>query len=100
VLSGARPEQTDIELPQTESGLWVKLALPPSINLATLKNLIGSYRIEWGRTPFTNIQRDTTWSGFAELLLNRADRRTLLARSLLDLEEIKPQLHPQRIVII
>lgn len=84
MLSGARPEQTDIELPQMESSLWIKSSLPAGLDLAKLKKLIGSYDIEWRDTPFINSQRNEARSGFAALYLNRQKRRTLVARSIID----------------
>ncbi|MCK7505012.1 MAG: hypothetical protein MZV70_13645 [Desulfobacterales bacterium] len=35
--------------------------------------MIGTFRVEWGRSPFQNLQRDAMSAGFAELILNRAD---------------------------
>lgn len=97
ILGGLRQAEMQIDLPQIESGLWVKSALPPGLDLARLKGLIGSYGITWRVAPFPNRQRDATWSGFAELFLNRADARTLLVRSVLNLGELAPQMHLQRI---
>lgn len=97
VLGGLRQSETQLELPQIESGLWVKSALPPGLDLARLKGLIGGYEITWRPAPFANRQRDATRSGFAELFLNRADARALLVRSVLDLAKLAPQLHLQRI---
>jgi hypothetical protein len=97
ILGGLRQAATQIDIPQIESGLWVKSGLPPGLDLARLKGLIGSYGITWRDAPFSNRQRDATWSGFAELFLNRADARTLLVRSVLNLGELAPQMHLQRI---
>jgi hypothetical protein len=97
VLGGLRLGQGQIDLPQIESALWVKSALPPGLDLARLKGLIGSFGITWRAAPFPNGQRDATWSGFAELFLSRADARTLLVRSVLNLGQLTPRMHVQRI---
>jgi hypothetical protein len=84
-LSGIRPQEGDVELPEIESGLWVKTALPPGLNLAAVRELAGPYQIHWQEAPFANVQREATTSEFAELFLNRADRRALLGKTALGL---------------
>jgi hypothetical protein len=69
------------EVPTETSSLWVKAALPGGLNLAALRELLGSYQINWQPSPLPNPQRDETWSEFAELFLSRVDRRTLLAHT-------------------
>jgi gamma-polyglutamate biosynthesis protein CapC len=59
--------------------------------------LIGDYSVEWQDGPFKNIQRELTWSGFAELWLNRADRRSLLAQAMDERTEIQPETFVTRI---
>lgn len=66
-------------LPPT--ALWVKTTLPPGLDLARLQRLVGELQVHWARTPLANLQRDATDAGFAELVLNRADLRRLLARA-------------------
>jgi hypothetical protein len=63
------------------SSLWIKSALPPGLDLVQLKTLIDTYRLTWDEPPFTNLQRQVTRTGFAELFLNRADRHKFLFRS-------------------
>ena len=97
ILGGLRQGETQIDVPQIESALWVKSGLPPGLDLARLKGLIGTYGITWRVSPFPNRQRDATASGFAELFLNRADARALLVRLVLNVGTLAPQLHLQRI---
>ena len=82
ILAGLRRDQTQIVLPEPESHLWVHESLPPSVDLNALKTLIDTFELDWNDAPFVNLQRDVTQEGFAELILNRADLRRLVARSL------------------
>ncbi|MBK8185210.1 MAG: hypothetical protein IPK63_20845 [Candidatus Competibacteraceae bacterium] len=62
--------------------LWVRASLPPSLDLAPLRRLLGDFQVRWASTaPLANLQRDATTAGFAELVLNRSDLRQLLARA-------------------
>lgn len=97
VLAGLRREETDIEPPQTDSSLFVKSGLPLGLDLARLKEAIGGYPIEWRPAPFVNRQQEATWSGFAELFLNRPAARGLLVRSVLGVDRMSPEIHLQRI---
>lgn len=97
VLSGERPGGKEIDLPEPNTTLWVKSELPPGLDLAVFKDLIRDIKIEWGKTPFTNIQRDATPSGFAEILINRADLRRILFKTLPAGEGVSVQTHQQRI---
>jgi len=72
ILSGHASVGKEIEPPEPKTTLWVKSELPPGLDLAVFKDLIRDIKIEWGKTPFNNIQRDSTPSGFAEILINRA----------------------------
>ncbi len=63
------------------SSLWVKSALPPGLDLAHLKALTDTYELTWDVPPFTNLQREVTRTGFAELFLNQTDAHKLLFRS-------------------
>ncbi|MBC8412865.1 poly-gamma-glutamate biosynthesis protein PgsC/CapC [bacterium] len=81
-LAGIRSGLESIDTPQPESMLWVKSELPQGLNLAKLKRLIGGFDVQWGNTPFMNIQRDSMRSGFAEIYLNRLDAQRALFRSL------------------
>ena len=63
-----------------QTSLWVKHALPPSLNLAELKQFIQFVDIRWRGTPAQNVLRDHTPRGLGELLLSRQDRRRLRNR--------------------
>ncbi len=80
-----------------DSTLWIRSQIPAGLNPSILKSLIGEYRVEWKDGPFKNIQRELTWSGFAELWLNRKDRRSLLAQAMDEKTEIKPETFVTRI---
>lgn len=97
VLAGLRRDLSQIELPEPESALWVRASLPPSLDLVMLKNLTQNFRIEWNDAPFTNLQRETTREGFAELILNRDTIRRLMARASTDTQALNIQVSSQRI---
>ncbi len=96
-VTGERPETETIELREPESLLLVKSRLPYGFNLSTMRSLIGEMTVEWGRTPFTNIQRDSITSGFAELMLNREDIKKLLFRPVFSLYDVPLTVREQRI---
>jgi hypothetical protein len=77
--------------------LWVKSELPPGLNLARLKEIIGELSVEWQVLPAANRQRETTRSGFAELLLNRQAIRKLHAQFIRLEQEPVMQVTEQRI---
>ncbi len=81
-LGGVRRAETDFELKGVKSVLWIKERPPESLNLVHLKTLLDEYDVAWGRSPLTNIQRESSRWGFAELILNAADMRKLLFRRL------------------
>lgn len=63
--------------------LWVKHALPLGLNVVLLKNLVEEpLEIKWDKTPFTNIQRADTETGFVELVLNKNVIKNILAASI------------------
>lgn len=97
VLSGSRPGAGAIEIPEMPSMLWVKDSLPPGLNLPVLKDLIGSLRVEWGKTPFANLQRETMSSGFAELILDKKDAKKIMARSAASAYGLQVKVTEQRI---
>lgn len=68
--------------PGVRSRLWVTSELPAGLSLARLQGLIEGFDIDWGAGPGTNLQREETRSGFAELWLTREDTRELLFRPL------------------
>jgi hypothetical protein len=79
-LTRARPSDADLANETWTSSLWIRNGIPAGLNLQLLKELIGQYDIHWQATPTANALRDSTRSSFAELVLNRADRRRLRGR--------------------
>lgn len=82
VLAGSRRESGALEIAEPPSAVRVKGVLPEAFSLQALKLAIDHFDIVWQPTPLPNLQRDTTASGFVELLLNRDDVRKVLARGL------------------
>lgn len=93
----AQPVGAQGSLGITNSSIWVKHALPPGLKLGMLRDWIGSYHLEWKQTPLTNLQRDTTREGFAELVLSHEDLRKILFRTLLPEHDLIVQEHARRI---
>ncbi|MDH3600030.1 MAG: poly-gamma-glutamate biosynthesis protein PgsC/CapC, partial [Candidatus Tectomicrobia bacterium] len=60
------------------SRLWVKSTLPIGLDLVRLKALVSDFRIHWTRPPWTNVQREATRTGFAELFLTTSSLHRLL----------------------
>jgi hypothetical protein len=75
---------------QPASSLWVKGAIPSGCRLDRLRQLVGSWHLHWRTTSLENVIRDNTRSGFAELVLTRADRRMLLAKLLTASADLEP----------
>ena len=69
---------------EPKSILWVRSKLPLGVDLRALRGLIGPYRVEWGKTPYPNLQREETSGAFAELVLSRTDRKKLLSLSVIE----------------
>lgn len=92
ILTGTPAEafRAGTALPPT--ALWVRARLPPGLDLARLRGLVGELQVHWGRTPLANLQRDDTTAGFAELILNRPSLRQLLARALTARDQTKATL--------
>lgn len=67
---------------ETESALWVTDRIPHGLDLVVVRELLGAYTVEWGRTPYRNLQRDEAIGGFCELVLDREDRKRLLSLSI------------------
>lgn len=82
-LTGKRvgPDQT---LPEVSSRLYIKSSLPAGLDLPALKSFIDEFDILWGKPRFDNILRARSRSGFAELVLSRADRRDLFFKPLFE----------------
>lgn len=80
-LTGISPVDFRAGQVQPPTALWVQTALPPDLDLARLRSLVGELQVRWDETPLPNLQRDTTGSGFTELILNRPDLRQILAQA-------------------
>ena len=80
------------ELAEPASSLWIRGKLPTSLDLSLLRELIGDYEIRWEAPRFTNRQRLETRTGFAELFLDRDDRRELLSLALHGSAESRTEL--------
>lgn len=96
-LTGLREQATALEVPEVPSRMWVKAALPEGLDLSKLKALGDGLAIVWDEGAGRNVQRQCTPSGFAELVLSRADRRKLLVGSLLTTQAITPDEHVESI---
>jgi len=66
---------------QPTTQLWMRGTVPPGLHLARLKQLTGNLELHWTAAPLPNLQRESTRDGFAELFLNRADLRQIMARA-------------------
>ncbi len=97
VLQGLRREPQAIDRPQPPSALWVKGGLAPGLDLARLRQVMGRIDVHWGKTPLANLSRDSTARGFAELVLNRADVRAVLARGLAAGHEVPSEVENRAI---
>jgi len=96
-VTGERPEIRGIEIKEPESLLLVRSDLPKGLDLSTLRSLIGEMKVEWGKTPFRNTQRDSVTSGFAELFLKREDIKELLFKPVYARYEVPVTVRAQRI---
>lgn len=65
---------------QPDSRMWVKHSLPRGLDLSLLKQLAGGFELSWSEPPLPSIQRETTRERYAELVLNQAAMRRILAR--------------------
>ncbi|MCF7970135.1 MAG: poly-gamma-glutamate biosynthesis protein PgsC/CapC [Methylococcaceae bacterium] len=81
--SGLRRLEAEIDIKGLVSTLWIKQRIPDSLDLVKLKQLMGSYQVQWQTPDFENRQRDVSSEGFAELILNQQAARALLFRSTL-----------------
>ena len=85
-LFGVRADAGSASIENLPTSLWVKSQLPAGLRLNVLKGLLKELKLEWHETPFKNILREETTSGFAELFLSRVDRKRFLARLVLGIE--------------
>lgn len=77
------------------ANLYVKRSLPTGLSLADVERLTGPLEVIWGARGENNKQRDTSYSGFAELYLPLPVVRRVLARSTITkevqaLESVQP----------
>jgi hypothetical protein len=96
-VTRVRKQPADAGARELINTLWVKSELPPGLNLARIKETIGELAVEWQELPATNRQRETTRSGFAELLLNQQAVRKLRARFIRLEQKLPVQVTAQRI---
>ena len=95
---GRLPDETSqVASSDLSSAMWIKRSLPPGLKIGLLREWIGGFPLEWNETPLTNLQRNTTREGFAELVLSRNDLRKILFRTLLPEQALELQEHTQRI---
>ena len=72
-----------------KSALWVKSSLPSDLNMSILKSYFNNFSLIWRAYPETNIQRQTTYNGFAELFLKPSDIKNLLLKTILANDDIQ-----------
>ena len=75
--AGLRRAEALLALENVPSSLWISGALPPSLKLPLLRDLLEPFDVQWGKTPRRNVLRDPSPRGFAELVLGPADSRRL-----------------------
>jgi len=71
------------------SALWVKSSLPPDLNMSIMQSFFKDFSLIWSAYPETNIQRQTTSSGFAEIFLKSSDIKNLLLKTILANDDIQ-----------
>lgn len=76
--------------------LWVQRTLPEGVSLQALRARLGAVEARFDRRPVANRLRDATDSPFAELLLPRAARLRLVARTLHGMR-VQIVAEPQRV---
>ncbi len=82
VLEGVR------EKVNSKSTIHIKNSIPKDLNLVKLKSYI-NFKTLWNQDELKNILREESVRGFAELYLNREDRRVLLSKPLIKNLEFK-----------
>jgi hypothetical protein len=97
LLTGERPAPSRSTADTPPSSLWVKRQLPPGLDLVQLKDLLDTVTVEWRGLPTANRQRESSYTGFAELVLNQAAVRRLGARSTRSKRVPELQVSEQRI---
>lgn len=97
LTTGLRSGQQAFGSTEPESSLWVKKNLPPGLDLVMLKDLVDSVVVKWNSLPESNRQRESSYGGFAELVLNQEAVRKLRARSIAATARPIQQVSEQRI---
>lgn len=82
LASGERRRTEQLEPTPANSTLWVKGRVPNDLNLAKLKDAMGDFEVHWGELPLKNLQRETSYGAYAELILRKDEMRRLLSRAL------------------
>lgn len=96
-IEGLRAGPEELEGPDGTSRLWVSRGIPDSLDLTRLEGLGVPLRIEWRDRPSRNLLRDASTGRFAEMVLNRTDRRRLYLASVPGREGFAAQETIQRI---
>ncbi len=78
--TGLSRSQASLAVTSVDSVLLIKNALPASLKLSALKQLLQSFEVKWEIAPSVNVLRDQTARGFGELVLSQHDRRRLRSR--------------------
>jgi len=96
-VAGIRRTPQDIGLKEPATSLWIHKKLPAGLDLVTLKDVVDTMSVEWRYLPLPNRQRESSNSGFAELVLNQDSIRKLRARSTTEQSGLQQQVSEQRI---
>lgn len=73
-------EHDSANMRTAQSRIYIRGQVPEQINLADLKRISGSLDVRWNSSPVPNRFRDDAKTNFAELILNRIDRRRLVGQ--------------------
>ncbi len=96
-ITGIRRTPQDIALKEPETSLWIHKKLPAGLDLVALKDVVETVSMEWRSLPIANRQRESSYDGFAELILNQNSIRKLRARSTTANIRPEQQVSEQRI---
>lgn len=80
-LTGRRVESSQAAS-DLSSRMYIHSQIPAGLDLSRIKSFLQPFDLIWGRSKETNIIRRRSQSGFAELILSRADRRNLFFKPL------------------
>ena len=70
----------DVSIEDLKSRVYVRGVIPQQLRFANLKELTGTLDVRWNESPTNNALRQWTTGNHVELILNRADRRRLVAQ--------------------